>query len=91
MIWVLVAPIFLGVGALLLDRFIARASDNAPRLAPNECPRCGSVTRYHHALTICDGCSSVVAVDLWAMTHPKDAAGRSGPLQQKDQTKRVER
>jgi hypothetical protein len=89
MIWVLVAPIFLGVGALLLDRFMARASDTSPRLALNKCPRCGSVTRYHHALTICDGCSSVVAADLRAMTHPKDAAGRSGPSRQKDQTKRV--
>jgi hypothetical protein len=85
MIWVLVVPMFLGVAALLLHWF-ATVSERFPRVDPTKCPRCGSPTRYHLALTICDGCSSVVAVDLRAMTRTNGGeAGRCA----EDQTKRA--
>jgi hypothetical protein len=87
MIWVFVVPMILGGAILLLDRFTARAADNSPRLDPNKCHRCGSITRYHY-VTICDGCSSVVAVDLRAVAHPNET-GRSDPPPLKNQTKRV--
>jgi hypothetical protein len=65
MIWVLAVPIVLGVGILMVDQF-ASAFRNRPDDS-NKCHRCGSPTRYHQALRICDHCSSVVGVDLKAM------------------------